>query len=417
MDSDLLTIVKKRENYVRFEPYIRENTLSKEAQTIFAAMGNYFKHYPSVSEIDWDSFQTFFLVLKNAGIPASAVPVYKTIFDSLGRHTATHTTEDLIRHYITMDYATRIASAAIEVRDGNDSIDTIGDMVGDYNKELGRAITATDLFVSSDISAIAATTLSSGYEWRLEELNISLGPIRKGSFVLVTARPETGKTTFAASEVTHIATQLADGQQVVWVNNEEESTTVMMRIQCAALGISSKTYLTDPKAYEAKYKALMKHDNRILVLKNDGGMNNIRMLNKLFRDINPAVIVFDQLDKVEGFEKAERDDLRLGSIYLWARKLSHEYGPVIALSQADGSAEGAQWIQMNQLRGSKTDKPGEADAIIAIGVCNEAGYEYNRYINIPKNKLFGGPRSDEALRHGKWEVTIRPDIARYVGTK
>jgi len=47
----------------------------------------------------------------------------------------------------------------------------------------------------------------SGLEWRLEELNLSLGPVNKGDLVLVAARPEVGKTTFLTSEISYMLSQ------------------------------------------------------------------------------------------------------------------------------------------------------------------------------------------------------------------
>jgi hypothetical protein len=97
-----------------------------------------------------------------------------------------------------------------------------------------------------------------------------------------------------------------------------------------------------------------------------------------------------------------------------ARDVAKEYCPVIAISQVDGTGEGEKWIQMNQLRGSKTDKIGEADAIVTIGKSNEPGMDLQRFIHVPKNKLFGGADTLEAHRHGCFEVDIEPAKARYV---
>jgi len=158
--------------------------------------------------------------------------------------------------------------------------------------------------------------------------------------------------------------------------------------------------------------------DRIRILKNDAGLNSVDKLTPIFRDVNPALIVFDQLDKVSGFQgKEDREHLRLGRLYKWARELAHEYGPVVAVSQSDASGAASKFLTMDQLRGSKVDKPGEADAIITIGKSDELTLRDKRYIHVPKNKLFGGPRTEEKERHGFWEVEIRPDIARYEGTR
>ena len=68
---------------------------------------------------------------------------------------------------------------------------------------------------------------------------------------------------------------------------------------------------------------------------------------------------------------------------------------------------------MQQLRGSKTDKACEADAIVTIG--RTAEDEYARYIHVCKNKLFGSADTVESERHGYYEVRIDPVVARYQG--
>ena len=184
----------------------------------------------------------------------------------------------------------------------------------------------------------------------------------------------------------------------------------MYRIVQSYFGVTNAEIDADLEHYETVFKTMA--GGKVLVTNDDKGMNDVRRLSALFDEYNPCLIVFDQLDKVNGFGKMEREDLRIGKLYEWARELAKKYGPVIAVSQVDGSGEGQQWITMAQLRGSKTDKIGEADAIITVG---KGEAEYTRYINVPKNKLYGGERSKEELRHGKFEVTIRPEIARYEG--
>jgi hypothetical protein len=66
---------------------------------------------------------------------------------------------------------------------------------------------------------------------------------------------------------------------------------------------------------------------------------------------------------------------------------------------------------MNDIDGSKTGKPGEADWIIGIGATANGGMI--RGISVCKNKLSGDDDSLEAWRHAKYTVQIRPDIAQY----
>jgi replicative DNA helicase len=66
-----------------------------------------------------------------------------------------------------------------------------------------------------------------------------LGSLRKGDFGFVFARPETGKTTFLASEISFMAEQLSDDDgPSLWINNEEQSEKPMLRCIQATLGAS-----------------------------------------------------------------------------------------------------------------------------------------------------------------------------------
>jgi replicative DNA helicase len=114
------------------------------------------------------------------------------------------------------------------------------------------------------------------------------------------------------------------------------------------------------------------------------------------------------LDKVSGFSKSEREDLRLAALYNWGRSTAAKYGPVIAVSQLDAEAEGQQYPGFERLRGSKTDKQGEADLIIVIGTDDRN--KTTRCVHLPKNKLDG---ADEIHRHAKWELGFDPAHGRY----
>jgi hypothetical protein len=103
----------------------------------------------------------------------------------------------------------------------------------------------------------------------------------------------------------------------------------------------------------------------------------------------------------------------LGSIYQWARELAKTYCPVIGVCQADGTGDGVRWLTMHHVANAKTAKQAEADWILGIGVSYEEGADKVRYLNISKNKLTGDSDTKDTLRHGKFEVLIKPTVARY----
>ena len=105
-----------------------------------------------------------------------------------------------------------------------------------------------ETFVSDDLDIILNETIKQpGLRWRLGCLNNSLGSLRKGDFGFIFARPETGKTTFLASEVSHFLTQV--DSPVLFFNNEEQGSKVMLRVYQAYFGVTLETLYGNIKHY------------------------------------------------------------------------------------------------------------------------------------------------------------------------
>jgi len=419
MDYDVLYLcAKSKENLSKYRRYIKPHVVMKETNTILDGMDKYYKTFPSVTDFAWDSFTAFLIADQSKRLTDDSIVKLRMMLTKAKTFVPHHAHEEVVKTLIELDYLALIMEECEKVKEGSSDLEHVHIIATNALKDVERYIEKDELFVSADLSVIADRITSSGYEWRLDALNRSLGPLRTGNFVIVAARVEVGKTTFLASEVSYLAQQLPKDRPVVWVNNEEESSVVFFRIVQAALGQESKVLIADSKAAMVSYTTLMGGDkDKIRVTKD---MNNVRDLETLFREVNPGLIIFDQLDKVDGFKSDEREDLKLGKIYKWARELARSYGPVIAASQLSASAvemKDPPFIGLDALRGSKTDKPGEADVVITIGKYKEPKSpeeEMIRTINVPKNKLpGGGSKQVESDRHGQFLVTIDPIRARY----
>jgi replicative DNA helicase len=411
-DIDLLAVTSNKTTYERFKDHVKKHNVSSITLDLFNVLGDYWDNYPTRTDVDVPEFKTFFYIVKGKKLkdPAS----YEAAFNNYEKALASPPpiTKDILAKLIETDYATQVYDVCLKIGTGKGGdLLSIEEMLNNYKKEIGSSVERSEVFVSPSLDYLSGVVASGGLNWRLKELNVALGPLRKGDFVIIAARPETGKTTFVASEASYMMTQLQPDEHVIWINNEEASNKVMMRVIQAFHQVTSSELLSKPDEYADKFIA--SNGDRFLVLDDDSGIRSANKIATLFKEFKPGLIIFDQLDKVHGFAN-DREDLRIGKLYEWARDIAKEYCPVIAVSQVDGTGEGEKWIQMNQLRGSKTDKVGEADAIITIGKSNEPGMDLQRYIHVPKNKLFGGSETLEAHRHGCFEVDIEPARARYV---
>ena len=174
------------------------------------------------------------------------------------------------------------------------------------------------------------------------------------------------------------------------------------------LGLSTTELFSNLSTNDAKYKAATK--GKLLIV--DSASIEKRTVEKIVERYKPSLVIFDQIDKVHGFNN-DREDLRLGAIYIWARELAKKYCPVIAVCQADGTGEGVRWLTMANVANAKTSKQAEADWILGIGKIHDSGFDDVRFLHLSKNKLMGDEDSDPSLRHGKGEVLIVPSIAQY----
>jgi hypothetical protein len=301
--------------------------------------------------------------------------------------------------------ATELARQSLLFASGTGSVEGIRDTFNSFGDP--EVVTDDVEFVTTDLQELYEQRRSqTGLRWRLRTLNKSLGSLRKGDFGFLFARPETGKTTFLASEVTFMASQVQT--PIIWFNNEEQPEKVQVRCFQADRGVDLTALYGDIDSNSKRYATSTRGHIRIPV---ESSLSK-RFIEKVCASQNPSLIIFDQIDKIHGFE-AERYDLKMKSIYAWARELAKQYGPVIAVCQAGGTADGKKWLTMNDIDSSHTAKQGEADWILGIGKTYEEGLEEVRYLHLSKNKLDGDVDTDPNLRHNKWEVRINPMIARY----
>jgi replicative DNA helicase len=316
--------------------------------------------------------------------------------------------ESYVRSITERERAVRIAKKALRVADGQDPFLELTEALGEIETVISTE--DDDPFVSDDLAVLNEQFLTSpGLRWRLASLNKSIGPLRKGDFGFVFARPETGKTTFIASETTFMAEQLSpDVGPIIWFNNEEQGDKVSYRCIQAALGMSRE--LLDSDIEKHRLMAFNVTHRKLRVIKEASLSKNY--IEGICRRFQPSLIIFDQIDKIKGF-MSDRHDLEMKAIYQWARELAKQYCPVIGVCQAGGSGDGKKWLTMNDVDSSKTAKQGEADWILGIGATYDSGSEYLRFFNVSKNKLHGDKDSDPKMRHGKWSTLIQPEIARY----
>jgi replicative DNA helicase len=322
------------------------------------------------------------------------------------------TTQVLINAFQKKRLLAEISLTAYDITEGKGNEEAFQKLISLYSEDKTEDTQEEEaLFLENDLESVLNRVVEApGLKWRLGALNKMLGSLRKGNFGLVFARPETGKTTLLASEVSFMAEQLTEESgPIIWFNNEQVGEEVLLRLYQASTGQPLANLLANKQAAQRAYIARTKGKIKLV----DRATLTKDFIERVCKQFKPSLVVVDQMDAVRGFQ-ADRNDLQLGECYRWGRELAKQYCPIIAICQADASGEGQKWLTMANVADAKTAKQAHCDWIVGIGKTHDPGYEMLRYLHASKNKLLGDPDiTDPALRHGRLEVLIEPAIGRY----
>ncbi len=408
MDLDVLALMRERQNYERYARFIKPSALGEEAYNIFSAMGEWFKQHEE-AELQWSKFNAWFCLVRHSKMDKHKLQVHKDLMEKLEASDGFgDDVQPLLLGLARRDFASRIGDTALRIADGDYKLEfgAIETLLAEYKAWVGK-IDGLDQHIGEFSLEQLQSVSAPGVSWRLEALNDALGDLRRGDLVVFGKRPDTGGTTFVASEATFIAEQLDNDQVVLWVNNEEAGSKVRYRIVQSALGWQSERIDRDPAAALKAYTDLMggNKDKIIVFDKADASTKDVEELCERY---NVGLIIFDQLWKMHGFlDNGETE--RQTKLYNWAREISKKHAAVIAVHQAGADAEDVKWIPMGSLYLGKTGPQGEADAILMMGRKIELGNR--RFLYIPKNKFHHGRKRE--LRNGRFELEILSDIARF----
>lgn len=403
----LLKILLNKELFNQYKDYIDLKYLKEVHRELsFLYQCLFILHESHQGSFTVDDLAGFFY----ASYPEADHVLYETLFKQLREFSVTPDVGlDIVNKTLERKHALKLSELAFQVASGfktQEELSTFLQATPSSPKQSNILLPE----VTNDLEDLLSNHVyDTGLRWRLDCLNKSLGSLRKGDFGFIFARPETGKTTFLASEITNFLTLGSQKQlPLIWLNNEEDGWKVMLRVYCAFFGVASDVILSNVKRFRDLFREAVGDNFRLF----DSALISRMDVERIVEKLNPALVVYDQIDKIKGFQN-DREDLRLGSIYQWARELAKGRHAAIGVCQADGTAEGVRYLTMEHVANAKTAKQAEADFILGIGRTNDPATATARFLTVIKNKLLGDGDSMPDLRHGRFEVLIEPTIARY----
>ena len=415
LDINILRVLKHKEYYDSLVPSLPQDALHEKTRIIIKDFGRYFSE-TKYEYIKMQAFKECFFSFYHPKLKPDLREYYGKVLDRCEQECDEALKDNITTKMAELALATDVANLVDRYHRGEE-VDLLSEVHTMCESTMQKVNSSEDELPVLDIEEILEEDENvSGLQFRLQVLHKYIRPLRRGDFVLVCGRPDTGKTTFISSEVSFLATQLPQGRPVLWLNNEGEGKRIIKRIYQSAFGDTLDDLLVRKRKGTLKsgYTDIVGDPNKIQVVDCHGWTSY--QVEKCIQKINPGLVVFDMIDNINFVNQLKNNDARtdqvLEGMYQWARILGVKYDfPVIATSQVSSEAERSSstscYPAMHMLKDSKTGKQGAADVIIMIGKSMDEDMDSIRYISTPKNKL--------AIERSyiKGPVNFFPERARY----
>lgn len=387
LDIKLLQVLKNKKEFNSVYKSIPDNIVDPKTKVLLDDFNRYFRQFPEHDKVDLEVFVPLFKRW-HVGLAPETKETYIGMLRHLDDDIDTCTKAGIFNDLNELMYGTNLAQTVENYASGNMKVplkDKVKELTDKFrDNEIKNKIP----YDTSDPCEVFDMVLNGkGLTFRLKCLNEHIRPLMESDFLILAARPDQGKTSLLASEVTYMAPQLEPDKNVIWLNNEGSSRKIRSRLFNAALCKTGSQILR----MKNEGKNIFDEYDKII-----GGKDRIRIFNihnkstgyveNLLEEHSPGLIIFDMIDNISGFTSENRSDQRLEALYQWGRNICVEYKcPGIATSQISAEGENEMYPLMGMLKESKTAKQGACDAILMLG--SHKNYPNVRWLSAPKNKL------------------------------
>lgn len=399
-EQRLLKSLLKQENFIQASKVLSPDLFVGHANLIYEALEN--AHVKFKSDISLPDLRDL-VFANNPTLTTANRRAINNILDGIEQENdlTSDVAYELLHIFrkkqISYDIA-QLAIASMNNDENNfDEIATLSRAGNDLREEDTYEEVSTDLE-----EALKAASPENLFKFRMPVLREALSGAGRGNFVIIMARPEIGKSSFAADCAVGYAEQ---GLKVHYFGNEEPSHKIILNMARAKFHkndaqlrafVSGKEFDTDA------WKLIQSN----LSMFDCVGMS-IEELSHHAETERPDVIIADQMDKFKIGGRHGSETERRNALYVNAREIAKRNDLLaIALCQASADAQDHRYIDYSMADMSKTGKAAEADLFIGIGADPGVEETFMRYFTVSKNKIDGTKGCFEAFfrpQENKWE--------------
>ena len=352
-------------------------------KTIDYAMDTYEKDL-SVAELEA-------LFFSNNTLTTANKESYKDVFRRINKEDAMSQgiAEEVLSKMFQQVVGEEVANIGFEyVNGGEHSLEPLRNLIKNYQDDFMPNLKVDWDDMSID-TLLKANDIECQWKWNIPSLKKRVEGISAGHFVIVGARPNTGKTSFHASTLASPGGFADQGAKCMILCNEEPSHRVGARYLSAATTMSMEEVKGNYALAATRYKTISEN----IYIKDSTG-KDMAWVEAVVKACSPDVVVLDMGDKFAS-KGGSDSHIYLKDAAIHARNIAKQHNcAIIWMSQLSADAEGKVYVDQSMMEGSKTGKASEADLMILISrnklVEGADEQDEQRHLNIAKNKLKGG---------------------------
>lgn len=396
IELKLLKLLLKKDFYTLHGESISNKILSVEVKALHKVITKLHK----LSDKDVDINTIYDMYEASATVTTAKLTLVKVIIERVKElpEIAPDTALEILEKISEKEAARLIADKALSIMQRNEDAGTLTELKEFVaNIDIKQSVDDTDVpYTTNVLEVIADKTNKGAFEFSngLEFISTDVGKLSRGRLVIIFAPTNAGKSSFVAQASGGF---ISNGHKVLYFANEEPADHIMLN-QVRALEKRTDTEIianpTTPTWDSLRH-------NFVLIPAHGKSMPE---LIKYVTKYKPDIIIFDQLDNVQGSNIRDKLHETLERTYQQVRSLASTADAlVIAISQASDDATGKLVLRSQMLANSKVGKAAAADLIIGIGMKNVE--DEVRGITLCKNKITG--------LHKTFHCILNHRVARY----
>ena len=389
MELALIRTLMNKEFYERHKG-IRcpDKIFTKDTRKIKQALDNAMQDYKT--DLTTSDLEALFFSF-NQSLTTSNKEVYRTLFSRLTKEQPMNTqiAEEVLSKLFQQVVGEEVANLGFDYVNGTaNSLEPMRKILDAYQDDFTPNLKIEWDDISFD-TLLKASEVQSQWTFNIPSLKRKVEGISGGHFIIVGARPNTGKTSFHASVVASPNGFAHQGAKCIVLCNEEMYDRVGGRYLCAASSMSLKEINANQALARSRYSPV----NKNIKIKDSMG-KDLAWVEAIVKQDRPDIVILDMGDKF-ALKTSDKSDVYLKEAAIYARNIAKQYNcAVIWMSQLSAEAEGRVRVDQSMLEGSRTGKAAEADLILLLArnpITDESEEEdRQRHLVVAKNKLTGG---------------------------